>query len=87
MSKLVSLLLCLSLATAAPSSPNSPNEQPQLRGGVAASVESYSGVGCYQDVLFKVRCEDDSMFDVEFDDDVDCDDTEGIASGLLDQYW
>ena len=67
--------------------PELPERTAAALGGVAASVESYSGVGCYQDVLFKVRCEDGRMFDVEFDDDVDCDDTEGIASGLLDQYW
>mmetsp|Transcript_16720 Transcript_16720/g.36889 ORF Transcript_16720/g.36889 Transcript_16720/m.36889 type:complete len:201 (-) Transcript_16720:110-712(-) len=87
MSKPKLLLLCLSSAaaalTATSSSPNSPK---QLRGGVAASVESGRGLGCYHEVVFTMRCGDGTRVDIELVNDGDCENTTGRASNYLDKY-
>ena len=97
MSKFASVLLCLSstataalgVATSTSTSPNSPNEQPQLRGGVAASVESGRGVSCYNEVVFTITCDDGTRATYDAVNDGGCNDAwaSGRARQFINEYW
>ena len=95
MSKFASVLLCLSstataaLGVATSTSPNSPNEQPQLRGGVAASVESGRGVSCYNEVVFTITCDDGTRATYDAVNDGGCNDAwaSGRARQFINEYW